>query len=482
MSLALIIAGFYVHLSGNQDITIEATDRTSDSDYVTSEEVTTFFADTTEVITEITQTTESFENTTEFIDTTVEETTEVIPETTIEETTVEETTVEVTTVEETTTEETTVEETTAEETTAEPETTAHVHSYSAWKTISEPTCEGKGKKERECACGEKQSKSTDALGHTVKKLSAVTATCQKTGLSAGEICSVCNKTLKKQTVIAKTKCKYEKSFCVYCGSFDSSSITVSNKYAGLFKADTLECLYSIGADAKIAPASLTKMVTACVAIENLPLNTVITVGSELSLVPKNSSLAYIYKGQRIKLSDLLTGMLLCSGNDAAYAVAANVARYASKNNSMTDREAIDYFCDMMNDYAQKIGAQNTCFKTPDGFDEDGQYSTVSDLALITAHAMKNETIAEIASTHYAKIIFESGETAKWTNTNELLNPKSSYYTYYVTGFKTGGTVKAGKCLSATFIADGVEYIAIVLGCDDNASRYENILTLINLIK
>ena len=482
MSLALIIAGFYVHLSGNQDITIEATDRTSDSDTVTSEEVTTFFADTTEVITEIIQTTEWFENTTEVIDTTVEETTEVIPETTIEETTVEETTVEVTTVEETTTEETTVEETTAEETTAEPETTAHVHSYLAWKTISEPTCEGKGKKERECACGEKQSKSTDALGHSVKKLSAVTATCQKTGLSAGEICSVCNKTLKKQTVIAKTKCKYEKSFCVYCGSFDSSSITVSNKYAGLFKADTLECLYSIGADAKIAPASLTKMVTACVAIENLPLNTVITVGSELSLVPKNSSLAYIYKGQRIKLSDLLTGMLLCSGNDAAYTIATNVGRHASGDSTLGDKEAVAYFCTLMNDYVKKIGAVNSNFTTPDGSDNEGQYSTVNDLAIITAHAMKNKTVAEITSTHYKKVVFVSGQIAKWTNTNELIHPDSRYYTECVSGFKTGGTEMAGKCLSATFTKHGVEYIAIVMGCEDNDARYKNILELINSIK
>ncbi len=475
MSLALIIAGFYVHLSGSQDITLEAADRTSASDFVTTQEVTTVFAGTTEIITEIIQTTE-------IINTTVAETTEVIPEITIEETTAEETTVEVTTVEETTTEETTVEETTAEETTSAPETTAHVHSYSAWHTISESTCENKGKKERECGCGEKQSKSTDALGHTAQKLSAVSATCQNTGLGEGEICSVCKKTLKKQTTIDKTECKFDNSFCVWCGNLDSSSITLTNNFAGIYKADTLVCLYSLNADTKIAPASLTKMITACVAIENMPLNTVITVGSELSLVPKYSSLCYIYRDQRIKLSDLLTGMLLCSGNDAAYTIAANVGRYASGNSNLGDKEAVEYFCNLMNDYAKKLGAVNTHFTTPDGSDSEGQYSTVNDLAIITAHAMKNTTIAQITSTHYKKVVFVSGQIAKWTNTNELIHPDSPYYTECVSGFKTGGTELAGKCLSATFTMNGVKYIAIVMGCEDNTARYENILELINSVK
>ena len=224
------------------------------------------------------------------------------------------------------------------------------------------------------------------------------------------------------------------------------------------------------------------MVTACVAIENLPLNTVITVGSELSLVPKNSSLAYIYKGQRIKLSDLLTGMLLCSGNDAAYTIATNVGRHASGDSTLGDKEAVAYFCTLMNDYVKKIGAVNSNFTTPDGSDSEGQYSTVNDLAIITAHAMKNKAIATIASTHYKKIVFVSGQLAKWTNTNELIHPDSRYYTECVSGFKTGGTEMAGKCLSATFTKNGVEYIAIVMGCEDNDARYENILELINSVK
>ena len=96
--------------------------------------------------------------------------------------------------------------------------------------------------------------------------------------------------------------------------------------------------------------------------------------------------------------------------------------------------------------------------------------------------MKNKIITEITSTHYKKVVFVSGQIAKWTNTNELINPKSPYYTECADGFKTGGTELAGKCLSATFTKNGVEYIAIVMGCEDNDERYENILELINSVK
>ena len=174
-------------------------------------------------------------------------------------------------------------------------------------------------------------------------------------------------------------------------------------------------------------------------------------------------------------------MLLCSGNDAAYSVAAAVARHVSGDTGMSDEDAIKYFCSLMNDYTKEIGALNTTFTTPDGSDSDGQHSTVNDLALITAHAMKNEIISEIVAIQYKRVVFVSGQIAKWTNTNELLNPESKYYTENVTGFKTGTTQNAGTCLSATFTAGGVEYIAIVMGCDGNDDRYLNILELINAV-
>lgn len=400
---------------------------------------------------------------------TTEEFTETEPETT------EETTEEIKETEAQTTEETTEEIT-------EPETTAHIHAYSAWKIEKEPSCEKEGLNSRTCECGETEYLNVSAIGHKPKSISAVSATCLSTGLSEGSICSVCKEILKKQIIIPKTKCKFDRNFCIYCNQLDNSAVKISAPYAGLYKADTLECIYSLSADMKTSPASLTKMITACVAIENMPLDHIITVGSEQELVPENSSLCFIYKGNRITLYDLLTGMLLCSGNDAAYTVAVNVARYVTNDKKMSDVDAVNYFCDLMNDYSRKIGAENTCFKTPDGFDADGQFSTVHDLAIITAHAMKNQTIAKIVSKHRAKVVFESGELGNWTNTNELINPNSKYYVKEATGFKTGGTVEAGKCLSATFEINGTKYIAVVMGCEDNDARYKNILEFINIFK
>ena len=453
------------------DITTASPETTlEESESVTETESVTTDAETSVEETTVEETT-IIETTVETTEETTEELTETKPETT------EETTEEITE-----TEAETTEETTEEITETEPETTAHIHMYSDWVVEIMPSCEKEGLNSRTCECGEVQYLSVAASGHKNKKLKAVSATCLSTGLTEGAVCTVCNKVTKNQTIVLKTKCKYKGAFCIYCGKIDGDQLSLTAPFAGLYRADTLECLFSLSADVKTPPASLTKMLTACVAIANMPLDHVITVGSEQDIVPKYSSLCYIYKGNRIKLYDLLTGMLLCSGNDAAYAVAVNVARYVTGDQNLSDEAAIVYFSGLMNEYAKKIGAKNSCFKTPDGYDCEGQYSTVNDLAIITSHAMKNNTISKIVSTNYVKVVFASGQVARWTNTNELINPDSEYYTECVTGFKTGGTVEAGKCLSATFEIDGNKYIAIVMGCEDNDARYENILEFINIIK
>ena len=97
---------------------------------------------------------------------------------------------------------------------------------------------------------------------------------------------------------------------------------------------------------------------------------------------KCSSLCLIKAGHRLKLRDLLTGMLMCSGNDAAYTVAVNVARDVSGDRSMSDADAVAYFVQLMNDYAIQIGASNSNFTTPDGWDHTQQHTTICDLARI----------------------------------------------------------------------------------------------------
>ena len=256
---------------------------------------------------------------------------------------------------------------------------------------------------------------------------------------------------------------------------------VSAPYAGLYRADSLECIYEKSADSYIHPASMTKVLTACTALHYISPDTVYTVGSEQNLVPKGSSLCLIKAGHRLKLRDLLTGMLMCSGNDAAYTVAVNVARDVSGNLSMSDSDAVAYFVQLMNDYAIQIGALNSHFVTPDGWDHAQQYTTICDLARISANAMQMEEIRNIASSRSKYVVFASGENITWTNTNALLQPDSSYYLPDAIGLKTGTTPLAGNCLIAVINRNGTDYIAIVAGCQSNTGRYEAIHELISHI-
>lgn len=238
-----------------------------------------------------------------------------------------------------------------------------------------------------------------------------------------------------------------------------------------------EFLYSKKADERIAPASLTKLLTASVALYYISPDEVFTVGSEQELVPAKSSRCLILPGHRLKLYDLITGMLLASGNDAAYTVAVSTARALNPEISMTDSEAVDHFCGLMNDFAKKLGMKNSHFTTPDGSDSDDQYTTVTDLLLLSEYALSVPDIYEISSAYQKYVIFESGENITWTNSNKLLCPDSRFYSEYALGMKTGTTNRAGKCLIAVFVKNGKTYISIVVGCFTDSDRYR--LTLRN---
>lgn len=250
-----------------------------------------------------------------------------------------------------------------------------------------------------------------------------------------------------------------------------------NAKAVFYCVDSGEILYSQNADERIAPASLTKLLTASVALYYISPDEVFTVGSEQELVPAKSSVCLILPGHKLTLYDLITGMLMASGNDAAYTVAAGAARFLNPDASMTDSEAVDCFCKMMNDFAEELGMSNSHFTTPDGSDNDDQYTTVSDLLLLSEYALSVPEIREITSTYQKYVVFESGENITWTNSNKLLNPDSRFYSEYAIGMKTGTTSRAGNCLIAAFEKDGKTYISIAADCITDSDRYK--LTLRN---
>ncbi len=248
-------------------------------------------------------------------------------------------------------------------------------------------------------------------------------------------------------------------------------IPINFKSALLYCVETGEILYEYNINTRVAPASIQKLLTAVVAFENAASSTIFEVGSELELLNAHSSLCLISKGQKLSLYDLVTGLLLASGNDAAYTIAVNVARKATPNRVITDLEAVDIFCEMMNDCANKIGMRNSNFTNPDGWDDENNYSTCYDLMLLTRYAISVPEIREIVALQQKYVVFASGQNITWKNSNKLLDVNSEHYISSATGVKTGSTEAAMNCLSATFEINRNIYIAIILGCDSDDERY-----------
>lgn len=242
--------------------------------------------------------------------------------------------------------------------------------------------------------------------------------------------------------------------------------------AVLYCADSKEILYNDGADIPTAPASITKLLTASVLLEHMDSEDIVTVGTELELVNPGSSICFISEGNRLTVRDLLTGMLMNSGNDAAYTAAVSAARAANPEAELSNEEAVGVFVEMMNELAARIGMSSSQFANPDGWDDDAQYVTAADLAKLSEYALNDPVIKEIVSTHQKYVVFESGESITWTNTNSLLDPESEYYCENAIGMKTGTTDSAGCCLAAAFNKDGKTYITVVTGCYESDDRYD----------
>ena len=247
--------------------------------------------------------------------------------------------------------------------------------------------------------------------------------------------------------------------------------------AAVYIPDTDNIIFHDNVHESVSPASMTKIMTACVALKYIPTDTVFTVGTEQALVSPYSSMCYIAPGQQFTLYDLLTGLLLSSGNDAAYTIAVNTARIESGNSVMSDYEAVEYFCGLMNSLAAELNMTNSHFSTPDGWDHHQQLTTVYDLLKLTRHSMEYKEIREITAIAEKNVTALTGEVFNWKNSNRLLHKGDPYYCPYAIGTKTGSTVNAGNCLISQFYINAKEYIIIVTGCPTDESRFEETLKL-----
>lgn len=226
------------------------------------------------------------------------------------------------------------------------------------------------------------------------------------------------------------------------------SIMAGAKSMVVLEGNTNKVLYSFNKDEKLPMASLTKIITCIVAIENCNnLDKTVKVADE-SIGIEGTSI-YLTKGEEMPLRELLLGLMLASGNDSAMAIAYHIG--GSEEN----------FVKMMNEFVQKIGAVNTSLANPHGLDAENHYTTAYDLAIITSYALKNEEFLNIVSTKKATISGNSQVEARYLkHKNKLL-----FSDEHCIGVKTGFTDNAGRCLvHATKQDNGMEIITVLLNC------------------
>ena len=233
---------------------------------------------------------------------------------------------------------------------------------------------------------------------------------------------------------------------------------VTAKSAVLIDAETGQVLYSKNSYQPLPPASTTKIMTGILAIENGNLTNQVTASKQAAY--EGGSSIYLTPGEKLTLEELIYGLLIKSGNDAAVAIAEHIGG------------TVDHFAAMMNFKAKQIGALNTNFQNPNGLPQEGHLTTAYDLAQITRYALTNNFFARVVATTKKRI---SWPQHSWDrilkNTNKLLTRCD-----FVTGVKTGYTRAAGRCLVASAQKGNRKLISVVLKSNQ---MWEDSLKLLN---
>lgn len=234
------------------------------------------------------------------------------------------------------------------------------------------------------------------------------------------------------------------------------AIGTSADSAILMDQDSGRILYATDIHNVRSVASISKVMTALLAVESGKLNNKITIGDEIA--PAHGSGIYIKKGEVLTLEDLVYGLMLRSGNDASLAIAHYVGG------------SVDKFITQMNEKAVQIGMKNTLFHNPNGLDdvEEGNYSTAYDMAILMSYAMKNKNFAKITGTNKYKLKTNMN-TYIWYNKNKLLNQYS-----YATGGKTGFTKKARRTLVTSASKNNLNLVAVTLNDGNDFQDHKNL--------
>ena len=264
-------------------------------------------------------------------------------------------------------------------------------------------------------------------------------------------------------------------------SANSLSVDITAANAIVINADTNTVLYQKNGTDKIAPASTAKMITALTVLDYCSPNDEMRVGAEIEMMHDDSSRAWLMQGDTLTVRQLLIALMLPSGNDAAYTLAVNAGKKIAGDNSLTNKQAIQVLMDKVNGKAKSLGAENSNFIVPDGYDADGQYTTAYDLAVIAKACLDNPYISEIVASYSSYERWPNGREVTYNNTNELLNPNSQYYLPEVIGLKTGTSSLGGACIVSAAVINGNTYICAVMGSTEDG-RFQDSINIYDAIK
>ena len=242
-------------------------------------------------------------------------------------------------------------------------------------------------------------------------------------------------------------------------STDATNMPVINSRAAvIYDRTSGAVIYGKNEDTVKKMASTTKIMTAVIVLENGNLSDVVEVSKKAA--GTGGSRLGLTAGAKITVNDLLYGLMLCSGNDAAVALAQHIGG------------SVQGFAELMNKKVEELGLKNTHFVTPHGLDEEEHYTTAYELAKITDYALNIDKFAEIVRTKNYTVTI-NGYSKTLGNTNELLGNLNGVY-----GVKTGFTNGANRCLVTAIKRDNLDIICVVLGADTKKNRTQDSIKLI----
>ena len=240
-------------------------------------------------------------------------------------------------------------------------------------------------------------------------------------------------------------------------SVNAYALDISAKSAIVINGITGEIIYEHNAYEQLSMASTTKIMTALILAEQEDLKKEIYCTKEMVTV-EGSSMGLLV-GDRVTYHDLLYGMLLASGNDAANTTAIAIGG------------TVQNFAQLMNEKAKELNLKNTHFVTPSGLDAEGHYTTAYDLALLSSFALKNENFKKAASSYTARLCYGNPPYYRTlTNHNKLLKSYDG-----LIGVKTGFTKKSGRCLVTAAERDGAQIVVVTLNDKNDWQDHKNLL-------